>query len=282
MVSKAVVAALIAVAVVAFAAGYYVHAAVAKPVAPAERDVWYDVVERGYIVVGTSPDWPPFEYLDPKTGELVGYEVELMELVARELGLRVEWRTMSFATIIPAVKNKEIDLGVSGFSITPERLEEVRFTIPHIVTESQVIMLKERAEELGITRLKDLSEAAKYGLVIGVGSGTTQEAELMDLISKGVLPSEAMRSYDKYDLALEDLLMGRIDAVYAETPITTWWGMTAEKELVVVYSRPYWPVGFVAHKDADILVNKINQVLVKLISEGKVAELQEKWSRPTG
>ncbi|HID72875.1 TPA: transporter substrate-binding domain-containing protein, partial [Candidatus Micrarchaeota archaeon] len=81
---------------------------------------------------------------------------------------------------------------------------------------------------------------------------------------------------------LEDLLMDRIDAVYAETPITTWWGMTAEKELVVVYSRPYWPVGFVAHKDADILVNKINQVLVKLISEGNVAELQEKWSRPTG
>ena len=292
---------VIIVAIAAFAAGFYSYPLLVKPpevkptvtptvtvtvtstttVPAVKKDVWEDVTKRGYIIVGTSPDWPPFEYLDPKTGKLIGFEVELMEMIAKELGLEVKWKTMDFATIIPAVKNKEIDLGVSGFSITPERLEEVRFTIPHTVTECQLIMVKERAEELGITRLKDLSEIAKYGLVVGAGSGTTQEAELMDLISKGVIPSGSLRSYEKYDVALEDMLMGRIDAVYAETPITTWWGMTAGKELVVVYSRSYWPVAFVAHKDADILVSKINGVLAKLISEGKVDELREKWSKPS-
>lgn len=289
---------IIVVGIVAFAAGFYSYPMTAKPpeekptvteyvtvtstttVPAVKRDVWEDVVERGYIVVGTSPDWPPFEYLDPKTGELIGFEVELMEMIAKELGLEVKWKTMDFATIIPSVKNKDIDLGVSGFSITPERLEEVRFTIPHTITECQLIMVKERAEELGITRLKDLSEIAKYKLVVGAGSGTTQEAELMDLISKGVIPSGSLRPYERYDVALEDLLMGRIDAIYAETPITTWWGMTVEKDLVVVYSRSYWPVAFVAHKDADILVSKINGVLAKLISEGKVDELREKWSKP--
>lgn len=274
----AVIVAVI-VAIVAFTAGFYSYPIITKP--PKEKTIWETVKERGYIIVGTSPDWPPFEYLDPKTGKLTGFEVELMEMIADKLGLSVKWKTMDFATIIPAVKNKEIDLGVSGFSVTPERLEEIQYTIPHTVTEVQLIMRKDRAQELGITTLKDLTEIAKYNLVVGVGSGTTQEAELMDLISKGKIPSKAMKSYERYDDALNDMLMGRIDAVYAETPVTTWWSMTAKKPLVIVYSRSYWPVAFVAHKDADDLVAKISGVLAELISNGVVDQLREKWSKPS-
>ncbi|MCF8884894.1 MAG: ABC transporter substrate-binding protein [Nitrososphaerota archaeon] len=249
-------------------------------VAPVKDVVWEEVQKRGKIIVGTSPDWPPFEFLDPKTGKVIGFEVELMEIVAERLGLKVEWKTMDFATIIVAVKNRDIDLGVSGFSITPDRLEEVQFTIYHTITESQLIMLKERAKTLGIDQLKSLEEIAKYKLVVGTGSGTTQEAELMDLVKKGVISMDHVRSYDDFGIALEDLKLGRIDAVYAETPITTWWTMTEEKPLVIVFGKPYWPVAFVAHKDATVLVSKINGVLAELIMEGKVAELYRKWTSP--
>lgn len=243
-------------------------------------EVWENVRKRGTIIVGTSPDWPPFEFLDPETGKLTGFEVELMELIAERLGLSVEWKTMDFATIIVAVEHKDIDLGVSGFSVTPERLEVVQYTLYHTVTESQLIMLKDKAEKLGITKLEKIEKAADYKLVIGTGSGTTQEAELMDLVKRGVLPPEQARSYDDFMVALEDLKLGRIDALYAETPITTWWLMTEETPLVVVFSKPYWPVAFIAHKDSDELVSKINGVLAELIVEGKVAELYEKWTAP--
>lgn len=243
-----------------------------------EKTIWETIVERGYIIVGTSPDWPPFEYLDPETGELTGYEVELMEMIADELGIDVEWKTMDFATIIVAVQNREIDLGVSGFSITPERLEVIQYTIYHTVTEVQLIMLKDRAEELGIEKLEELADVADYGLVVGTGSGTTQEAELMELVNQGILSPDALKSYPDFGAALEDLKLGRIDALYAETPITTWWMMTEETPMTVVYSRPYWPVAFVAHQDADQLVAKINGALATLIAEGKVAELYKKWS----
>lgn len=241
---------------------------------------WENIQKRGTIIIGTSPDWPPFEFLDPKTGKVIGYEVELMEIIAQRLGLRVEWKTMDFATIIVAVKNRDIDLGVSGFSVTPERLEEIQFTLHHTVTESQLIMLTKRAEELGIRKLENIEEIAKYKLIVGTGSGTTQEAELMDLVKRGVISMDQARSYDDFGVALEDLKLGRIDAVYAETPITTWWIMTEETPLVVVYSSPYWPVAFVAHKDSDELVSKINGVLSELIMEGKVAELYKKWTSP--
>ena len=277
--SGKVVAAVVIVAILAFAAGYFAHPYLAPP-PPPEKTQWDVIKERGYIVVGTSPDWPPFEYLDPETGKLTGFEVELMEMIASELGLRVEWKTMDFATIIPAGKNKEIDLGVSGFSVTPERLEVIQYTIPHTITESQLIMLEDKARELGIEKLEELADVAKYGLVVGTGSGTTQEAELMELVNKGILSSDALKSYDDFGVALEDLKLGRIDALYAETPITTWWIITEEKPMTVVYSRPYWPVAFVAHKDSDELVAKIDGVLATLISEGKVAELYKKWSTP--
>jgi|GEM_PF-432725 len=242
--------------------------------------VWENIQKRGTIIVGTSPDWPPFEFLDPKTGKLIGFEVELMELIAERLGLKVDWRTMDFATIIVAVEHKDIDLGVSGFSVTPERLEVVQYTLYHTITESQLIMLKDKAEKLGITQLEKLEQVADYKLIVGTGSGTTQEAELMDLVKRGVISSDAARSYDDFGVALEDLKLGRIDALYAETPITTWWIMTEETPLVVIFSEPYWPVAFIAHKDSDELVSKINGALSELIVEGKVVELYKKWTSP--
>jgi len=107
-----------------------------------------EIKKRGKIIVASSPDWPPFEFIDPKTNKIVGYEVDIMEAVAKKMGVQVEWRPMDFDAIISAVKNKEVDLGVSGFSVTPERLKEVLFTMPIDITQAQLIMLEKRANEL--------------------------------------------------------------------------------------------------------------------------------------
>lgn len=281
MVSNKVFAAVVvAVAVILFAAGYFVYPMV-NPSAPAKVSKWEEIQKRGYIIVATSPDWPPFEYIDPKTKEIVGYEVDLMNAIAEKLGLRVEWKPMSFDAIIAAVKNGEVDLGVSGFSITPERCEEVLFTIYHDVTEVQLIMLESRAKELGITRLNSLEDIAKYNLVVGTGSGTTELDELLDLVKKGVISSDQVKQYKDFGAALKDLEAGRIDAVYAETPVTTWWISTEPYKLVVVYSRPYWPVAFVASKDAMDLVQKINGVLAEMIANGELDQIKAKWNVTT-
>ncbi len=282
MASKALSAVgLIIVAIIAFVVGYFVYPAV-NPAGAAAGVSWEDIKSKGVLVVATSPDWPPFEFIDPKTNKIVGYEIDLMNAVAQKLGLRVEWKAMDFDAIIQAVKNKEVDMGVSGFSVTPERLEQVLFTMPHTVTEVQLIMTEKRAKELGITRLASIEDAAKYNLVIGTGSGTTQEAELLDLVKKGVLKSDQVKSYPDFEVALEDMKKGTIDAVYAETPVTTWWISTEKVPLTVIYARSYWPVAFVASKDYLELVKKIDGALAELFASGEVDKIRAKWNVTSG
>ncbi|MEM2688704.1 MAG: transporter substrate-binding domain-containing protein [Candidatus Bathyarchaeia archaeon] len=265
---------IIVIVVIAFVAGLYLNPYILPRPSGPEDPIWERVTKAGKIRVGTEPGWPPYEFL-AENGSIIGFEIELMEMIARELGLTVEWVNMAFDSIIPSVQAMDIDLGVSGFSVTPERLEVVQFTMPHSITEGQVIMLKSRAEALGITELESLSSLVTLELKCGTQSGTTQEQELQE-----VAPS-ALRTYQDFLLALEDMKRKIIDCVYAETPITSNWILEAEQKgeepIVVIYRRPYYPVAFVAHKDADILVAKINGVLAELIASAKVDQLKQKW-----
>jgi len=265
---------MVIVVVVAFVAGLYLSPYILPQAWGPEDPVWDRVAKSGKIKVGTEPGWPPYEFL-AENGSIIGFEIELMEMIADELNLTVEWVNMAFDAIIPAVQAKDIDLGVSGFSVTSERLEVVQFTMPHSITEGQVIMLKSRAEQLGITELTSLSSLATLGLKCGTQSGTTQEQELQEKAPG------SLRSYRDFLLALEDMKRGTIDCVYAETPITSNWILEAEQKgeepIVVIYRRPYYPVAFVAHKDADVLVAKINGVLAELIAPAKLDQLKQKW-----
>ncbi len=275
-VSKSVMAAgLVVIAVVAFVVGLYGSPLVFPP-AGEEDPVWARVTETGTIIVGTEPGWPPYEFTDAQ-GNIIGFEIELMEMIADELNLTVEWSDMGFDAIIPAVQAKDIDLGVSGFSVTAVRLEVVDFTMPHSITEGQVIMLESRANALGITELTSLANLTDFDPVLKCGTqvGTTQEEELTEVASS------ALRTYEDFLLALDDMKRGAIDCVYAETPITSNWILEAEQAgepaIVVIYRRPYYPVAFVANKEADVLVAKINGALAEIIATGQLDVLKQKW-----
>jgi len=273
-VSKSIAAiGMVIIAIVAFVAGLF-SAPYVFPPAEEEDPVWARILETGKIVVGSSPDWPPYEFYDEQ-GNWAGFEVELMEMVAERLNLTVEWREMGFETIIPEVRDMTIDLGVSGFSVTPERLDVIQFTMPHSITEGQIIMLESRRNELNITEIHSIEELADLGIQVGVQVGTTQHDELAEKAPDCVVV------FDDYVLALQAMKDGSIDAVYAETPVTSWWILQAEQAgeepIVVIYRRSYWPVAWVANKEADTLVAKINGALAELFAEGKVDELKAEW-----
>jgi len=261
-------------AIIAFAIGLFASPLLLPKAQQVEDPVWDKVSKTGKIVAGTEPGWPPYEFTN-STGHIVGFEIELTEMIAEELNLTVEWRDTAFDFIIPAVQSNELDLGVSGFSVTSERLNVVQFTMPHSITEGQVIMLQNRANALGITQLTSLTNLTDLNLKCGTQVGTTQEAEISEVASG------ALRTYQDFLLALQDMKNGQIDCVYAETPITSNWILEAEQAgqepIVIVYKRPYYPVAFVASKNADVFVAKVDGALADLIAEGKVDELKQKW-----
>ncbi len=237
--------------------------------------VWENIQTTGVIRVGTDPTWPPYQMLDNQTGEIVGFEVDLADACAQKLGFTIDWQSVGFDNIILSVQNGQLDMGVSGFSITPERLNEVAFTVPHSTTEGQVVMLKSTAEAKGITTVNSLADFKTLGVKVGVQSGNVEQEELQDAGVNIATWSDSASPF-------QDLVSSNpsVQAVYAETPITTSWiaDFAAQgHDLVVVYTHPYYPVAFVIAKGSHTLLDRMNGALVQLIYDGTVDQLKAKW-----
>ena len=237
--------------------------------------VWAHIQETGVIRVGTDPTWPPYQMLD-NNGKIVGFEVDIADECAKRLGLTIEWNDVSFDSIILSVQQGQLDMGVSGFSITSERLDQVSFTIHHSTTQGQVVMLDSTKAAKGITTVDSLEDFKTLGIKVGVQSGNVQQQELQDA---GV----EIAVWSGSDEPFQDLISANptVDAVYAETPITTNWIAQFESEGIeasVAYSHPFYPVAFVVGKNSQTLLSKIDGVLVDMIYDGTIEQLRAEWN----
>lgn len=274
------VAGLVVMLVVGFAIGLFASPAIMPQKTtepqPTGDTIWASIVASGKIRIGTDPSWPPFEQLDNVTGNIVGFEVDIAKAIAAKLGLQTEWRSVAIGTIIAEVQAKTLDLGVSGFSITADRLQQVQFTIPHTFTRVQVIMLQSKRAELNITTITSLGQLKTLGLTVGTQTGTTEQDELG-------AASVDYRAFTDFGLAIQDMTSGNpsVSCVYAETPITTALinqYQAMGKTISIIYDIPYYPCAFVANKDANTFVAKMNGAFAEMIASGQFDQIKAKWN----
>ena len=261
--------------VVGFAVGLIASPLIMPQNSAATDTVWENIQKTGAIRVGTDPTWPPYQLRDETTGEIVGFEIDLADACAEKLGLTIEWQDVGFDSIIVSVQQGQLDMGVSGFSITPERLDLVSFTIPHSTTEGQVIMLQSTMAAKGITTVSSLEDFKTLGITVGTQDGNVEKEELE---AAGV----DIRSWSDSASPFQDMISANpsVQAVYAETPITTTWIAQFEaqgKPTDVVYSHPYYPVAFLVGKNSNTLLDKMNGALTELIYDGTVDQLKAEW-----
>ena len=240
--------------------------------------VWNHIQQTGVIRVGTDPSWPPYQELDANN-KIVGFEVDLANAAAAKLNLTVDWVNSNFESIISSVQNGQLDMGVSGFSITPDRLAQVSFTIPHSVSQSQIIMLKSTMDKYHLTNttITSLSQLKDLGIVVGTQTGEVEQQELQDA---GV----QSKAWTDSTSAVLDMTSSNpsVQAVYAETPVTNAWiDLYASSNIQVVYSHPYYPVAFVVAKGSNTLLDKMNGALTDLIADGTVDKLKAQWHAET-
>ncbi len=239
--------------------------------------VWANIQQTGVIKVGTDPTWPPYQLRDSITNEIVGFEVDLANACAEKYGLTIEWSDVAFDNIILSVEDGTLDMGVSGFSITEERLDDVSFTVPHSTTLGQIIMPDSVMVAKGITaNLSSLEDFKTLGITVGVQSGNVQQIQLQEA---GV----DIRTWSDSASPFQDMVSANpsVQAVYAETPITTNWVQDFKAQGIAtspVYSHPYYPVAFLVSKNANTLLDKMDAALVELIFDGTVEELRAKWN----
>jgi ABC-type amino acid transport substrate-binding protein len=264
--------------VVGFAAGLIASPLVLPQNSSGTDTVWENIQKTGVIRVGTDPTWPPYQLLD-SNNKIVGFEVDLANAAAAKLGLTIDWINSNFNDIISSVRNGQLDMGVSGFSITPERLDQVSFTIPHSVSQSQVIMLKSTVDKYHITTLTSLAQLKDLGIVVGTQTGEVEQQELQDA---GV----ESHAWSDSASAVQDMISANpsVEAVYAETPVTNAWITSYGEQgydIQVVYSHPYYPVAFLVAKGSHTLLDKMNGALTALIADGTVDQMKATWHAET-
>jgi ABC-type amino acid transport substrate-binding protein len=238
--------------------------------------VWENIQKNGFIKVGTDPTWPPYQLRDNVTGEIVGFEVDIANAAAAKLGLTIQWNEMAFDDIITSVQGGQLDMGVSGFSVKAERLDKVSFTLPHSTTLGQVVMLKSVMTAKNITTVNTLADLKNLGITVGVQAGNVQQTELE---TAGV----PIRTWTDSASPFQDMASSNpsVQAVYAETPITTNWISQFQTEGIqvgAIYSHQYYPVAFAVGKTSQTLLDKMDGAISDLIFDGTIEQLRAKWN----
>lgn len=228
-----------------------------------------NVQKAGKLVIGTSPDFPPFESLSAD-GKVEGIEIEIMELICKELGVELEIKQMDFDSVLPGVQTGKFNVGVSGISVTPEREKNTLFTVPYCLAAQAIVVTSGSA----ISSKADLT-----GKTVSVQTGTTAEEFCM----KNGYTVKAFAANADAEAALT---VGKVDAWVIDD-------LTAA-EMVAAYNKDHpdaplvildeamttEPYAFAFAQGSDDLVAKINEILNKLLSDGTIAAIFEKYDAP--
>lgn len=228
----------------------------------------YTLLTDGKLVVGLSPDYPPFENLEGD--ELVGFEVDLGKAIAEELGLEYENKNLQFDAIIPAVTaGGQVDIGMSGFTVTPERAEQIDFTEAFYIDDQAVAVMKDE----GITRDNAETALNQEGVIIAVQSGTTGETYAQENY-----PNAVIKAFGNSTDCFAAMQSGQTNAVCTNKAVVEKMIKDAYQNAeIVATSATGEEYAIVVSKDNPKLTAAINEALQKLQENGTIDELTAKW-----
>jgi len=218
------------------------------------------------VNVATDPSFVPFEMLDPDTGEMIGFDMDIINEVAERAGFEVNLTTMEFSGIIPAVQTGSQEIAIAGTTITEERAQVVDFSDPYYDSGLQIIVRADNEEVSSIEDLEGLSVATK----IGSTSYDFLQQELGEDADITPYPGTA----DMYMA-----LLGRnVDAVLYDAPNVAYFSQTRGEGRTKVVGPLYegQQYGIVFHKGSE-WVEPTNEALAAMREDGTYNEIYTKW-----
>jgi len=223
---------------------------------------------------GIDAAFPPFSYID-KDGEPTGFDVEVIKWIANEMGFDVKIVPVDWDAIIPTLKIGNIDLIASGMTINPEREQQVDFTDPYWKINLAVVVREVAGEDGALVPQYNVFSAVTPGKTIGVQRGTTAQTWLQEnMINKGV--DIKLKLYDNFLLAIEDLLIGRIDSAVIDGPTAQ--SAIADRKAIIVGTINTGEIyGYAVRKGDTELLDLLNEGLKRLQASPKWEELVNEW-----
>ncbi len=213
--------------------------------------------------VATDSNFKPFEYLNTKTGELEGFDVDLIKEIAKRAGYEVEFETMDFDGLLAGMQGGRYEIGIAGMSITPEREETLDFSIPYY--DSGIILMVPTDSD--IESIDDVD-----GKKIGSRQGSTSESFL------GKNTEAQVEAYPEIVTAYMNLANGKLDGVLYDVPNVQYYIAQEGKGKLKTTGEILQGESYgIAFKKGSELVDDSNKALESMIKDGTYAEIYEKY-----
>ena len=233
--------------------------------------IWERINKNKKIVVGISPDYPPFAYIDQNFA-IQGYDLALIQEVGKRLNLPLDIRNMAFDGLLNSLILGQIDIAAAAISITPERDKVIDFTNVYYIGEDAVLAQKDSS--IQITQGADL---AKYRVGVQVTSAY-EEWITTNLVKPGLMPPQFLITYQTPEDAIKALVSPNpeIDLVMLDAQPADVFA-TSQPVKVIIRGLDPQRFAFAIPHNATTLQAKLNQVLTDMQNDGTLDALAQKY-----
>jgi len=219
------------------------------------------------LTFGSDATFPPMEFVDTNKN-IVGFDVDMINAVAKAAGFEAVVKNVAWDGIFAGLENSEYDGILSSVTITDERKAKYDFSSPY-VNAGQVIIVAKTTKD--VSKPEDLK-----GKVVGVQISTTG-----DIAVTKIAGVKQKKTYDEIGLAVEDLSIGRLDAVVVDSPIAANYVLQNDKykAKLQIVGKPFTDeyYGITVRKGDSKALDLINKGLAAILKDGTLDKIKVKW-----
>ncbi len=224
------------------------------------------------VVVVTENAYPPLQFMDPASGEAIGWEYDAMAEIAKRINIKVTYENISWDAMIPAVSEGQFDLGMTGITIRDDRKEKVDFSDPYM--RSEMVMMV-RGDEDRFTDAK--SFAANDDLLMAAQPGTTPFYVGVYEVLDGNESNPRIKLFETFGATVQALKTGDVDLVLTDGTAGAGYVDASDGGLKIIGDKlGTEDFGFIFPKGSD-LVGPVNAAIADMKADGTIDALNKKW-----
>jgi ABC-type amino acid transport substrate-binding protein len=226
------------------------------------------IVKTGKLRVGMSGDQAPFN-VKSRSGELIGFEVDLVRMMAQSMAVQVEYVIQPFPELLPALQDGDVDIVMSGMSITPERSIEAVFVGPYMMSGKSLLTNDEKLAE--VSRTEDIDQSK---LVLAALRGSTSQT-----FAQKRFPIAKLVTVDSYDEGVRMILEEKVDALVADMPSCALAVLRYPDANLSTLSAPFTvePIGIAVRADELSLQSLLENYVEAYKESGLIEMLKVQW-----
>ena len=234
----------------------------------ARADQWQDIQQRKELRCGTFADVPPFAAPDPKTREMVGFDVDLCNALAKRLGLVAKVTPLSVEARVPEVKMGRVDITVANLAYTLGRAEQIQFSDPYYLAK-EMLAVKASDPATGKADFK--------GKRLASTKGSTSE---LSIKMNGSEPVTFQDTGSAYMAVQQNKALGMVANTMTITKLVNQSKTEGVALKMIAEPMALQPIGVGMKKDEPALLAKINATLLEMDKAGEINQLWDKWLGP--